>query len=76
MTPHVPLTSNLDVEVGVQQQVLGLEVSVDDSSPVAVRHGGNDLAELPASLFLVHAPVGQKVVCTQSGRIIHVRDLI
>ena len=59
----VSLTCDLDVEVGVEQQVLGLEVAVHDALAVAIRHRRHDLLELPPRLLLDHASVGNEVIC-------------
>lgn len=45
--------SDLGVHVGVQQDVLGLEVPVHHHVPVAVVHGGDDLLKQPSALLLV-----------------------
>lgn len=50
-------TCKFDVHVCVQQQVLGLEVSVDDVVAVAVVDGCEDLPELLACLGFVHASI-------------------
>jgi hypothetical protein len=34
---------DLDVHLGVQQQIFGLQISVDDLLLVAILNGGNDL---------------------------------
>lgn len=57
------LTCEFDVHVGVQQQVLSLEVSVDDVVVVAVIDGCEDLPELLACLGFAHASVRRQVVC-------------
>lgn len=62
------LTCQFDVHVHVQQQVLGLEVSVDDVVAVAVLDGCEDLPELLARLGFAHASVRGQVVCRGRGR--------
>lgn len=56
-------TCDLDVEVVVQQQVLGLQVSVDDVAAVTEMDGGHDLLELLPGVFLSHPTVSHQVVC-------------
>lgn len=50
-------TGQFDVHVGIQQQVLGFEVAVNDVMPVAVVHGREDLPELLPRLVFTHAAV-------------------
>lgn len=57
------LTCNFDVEIGVQQQVLSLEVTVHNMMAVAVAHGRHNLTELTPCLPFIHAPMRHKVIC-------------
>ena len=56
-------TSNLDVHVTVQQQVLCLEVPVHHPVVVAVLYSTQDLPELAACFTLCHTSVLGDVVC-------------
>lgn len=51
------LTSQFDVHVGIQQQVLSFEVAVDDVVSVAIVHRCQNLPKLLSRLALTHAPV-------------------
>lgn len=56
----------------VQQQVLGLQVSVDDAALVAELHRREDLPELPASVGLTQPPTaGQVIYRSDSETFIH-----
>ena len=48
---------DLDVHVGVEQEVLGLQVPVDDPAGVAVLHRVDDLPELASGQRLGHPAV-------------------
>ncbi|KAI3480495.1 hypothetical protein L1887_57341 [Cichorium endivia] len=54
--------ADLDVEVLVEQQILGLEVAVDDLVTVAVLHGADDLLEEAPCLWLGHAAAVDNVL--------------
>ena len=47
-----PKVDDLDVSVGIEQDVLGLDVAVDQKVFVAVVHGRDDLAKEPPRLGL------------------------
>lgn len=53
---------DLDVEVVVEENVLGLEVAVDDLEAVGVLDAGDELLEETPRLRLGHAAVGDDVV--------------
>lgn len=64
-TPRIQVknyTCNLDVEVVVQEQVFGFQVSVDDVAAVTEVDGRHDLLELPPRVLLRHPAVGHQVV--------------
>lgn len=56
-------TCYLDVEVVVQQQVFGLQVSVNNAAAVTEMHRGHDLLEFLPGVLLGHAAVRHQVVC-------------
>ena len=53
---------DLDVQVVVEEHVLGFEVAMYDLAFVRVVDAGDDLLEEAPGLGLVHAPVGDDVV--------------
>ena len=55
-------TGNLDVERRVEKQVLGLEVSMDDSAAVTVRDRRQHLTKPLPRLSLVHSTMSHEVV--------------
>lgn len=55
-------TCQLDVHVGVQKQVLRLEVAVDDVVAMTVVHCCQNLPELLAGFCLAQSAIGCKVV--------------
>lgn len=59
MTEGLTKVGDLGVHVGVQQDILGLEVPVHHHVPVAVIHGGDDLLKQPPALLLVQLGEGK-----------------
>lgn len=66
---HHPMpTCQLDVHVGVQKQVLRLEVAVDDVVAMTVVHCCQNLPELLAGFCLAQSAIGCKVVWREIQR--------
>jgi len=56
------LTYDLDIVISVEEEVLGLDISVHDEVGMAIGNGGQDLSEEPPGLPLAQLPVGHDVV--------------
>lgn len=54
---HRGRTGQFDVHVGIQEQVLGFEVTVDDVVPVAVVDGCKNLPKFLPRFRFAHAAV-------------------
>ncbi len=55
-------TSDFDVEAGVEKQVLGFQIPMDNMFAVAVGDRGKNLLELLSGFFLIHPPVGNEMI--------------
>lgn len=56
-------TCQFDVHVGVQQEVLSLQVPMDNVMAVTVIHGRQDLPELLPRLDFTHPAVRSQIIC-------------
>lgn len=57
-----PEIGNFDVHLGVEEQILGLEIAMRDSFGVTVLHGRQNLGESRACPRLAHPPVTSYVI--------------